>query len=85
MVILKFESLIIIYKYLDIILLHITFFYLKIKCYIILSKMHTTLSPGNDFYQYVNNAWLNDPVNQIPADYSSWGGFTKLYDARTLR
>ena len=42
--------------------------------------MHTSLSPGNNFYQYVNNAWLNNPANQIPPDYSSWGGFTKLYD-----
>ena len=39
-----------------------------------------TLSPAVDFYQYVNNAWLTNPANQIPADYSSWGGFTKLYD-----
>ena len=36
--------------------------------------------PGNNFYQYVNNNWLNDPKNQIPEDYSQWGGFTKLYD-----
>ena len=39
-----------------------------------------TLSPAIDFYQYVNNAWLTNPINQIPPDYSSWGGFTKLYD-----
>ena len=39
-----------------------------------------TLSPGNNFYLYVNNAWLTNPANQIPDDYSSWGGFTKLYD-----
>ena len=39
-----------------------------------------TLSPAIDFYQYVNNAWLTNPANQIPPDYSSWGGFTKLYD-----
>lgn len=37
-------------------------------------------SPGEDFYQYVNHAWLNNPANQIPPEYSSWGGFTKLYD-----
>lgn len=42
--------------------------------------MDTSLSPGKNFYQYVNNDWLNDPSNQIPDDYSSWGGFTKLYD-----
>jgi predicted metalloendopeptidase len=39
-----------------------------------------TLSPGNNFYLYVNNAWLTNQANQIPNDYSSWGGFTKLYD-----
>ena len=37
-------------------------------------------SPGSNFYQYVNHAWLNNPANQIPPEYSSWGGFTKLYD-----
>ena len=41
---------------------------------------NTKLSPGNNFYQYINHKWLNDPSNQIPSDYSSWGGFTKLYD-----
>ena len=39
-----------------------------------------SLSPTEDFYQYINHKWLNDPVNSIPDDYSSWGGFTKLYD-----
>ena len=38
------------------------------------------LSPGNNFYEFVNNAWLTNPLNKIPEDYSSWGGFTKLYD-----
>ena len=38
------------------------------------------LAPGINFYQYVNHAWLSNPLNQIPLDYSSWGGFTKLYD-----
>jgi len=37
-------------------------------------------SPGSNFYHYVNHAWLNNPANQIPPEYSSWGGFTKLYD-----
>ena len=40
----------------------------------------TDLAPGYDFYHYVNHAWLSNPLNQIPLDYSSWGGFTKLYD-----
>jgi predicted metalloendopeptidase len=39
-----------------------------------------TFSPQNDFYQHVNHNWLADPQNQIPDDYSSWGGFTKLHD-----
>ena len=38
------------------------------------------LSPNNDFYLYVNQKWLSDNKNKIPEDYSSWGGFTKLYD-----
>ena len=38
------------------------------------------LSPNNDFYLYVNQKWLSDDKNKIPEDYSSWGGFTKLYD-----
>ena len=40
----------------------------------------SNLAPGTNFYHYVNHAWLSNPVNQIPLDYSSWGGFTKLYD-----
>jgi len=36
---------------------------------------------GENFYKYVNQIWLNDPANIIPTDYSSWGGFTKLYDS----
>ena len=39
-----------------------------------------SVSASNDFYSYVNKKWLDDPVNSIPDDYSSWGGFTKLYD-----
>jgi len=38
------------------------------------------LSPANDFYSYVNQEWLDNPMNSIPDDYSSWGGFTKLHD-----
>ena len=34
--------------------------------------------PGNNFYQYVNNNWLNDPKNQIPEDYSQWGWIHKI-------
>ena len=42
--------------------------------------MSSNLAPGINFYQYVNHVWLSNPLNQIPLDYSSWGGFTKLYD-----
>lgn len=38
------------------------------------------ITPNENFYQYVNKEWLEDPNNKIPEDYSSWGGFTKLYD-----
>ena len=38
------------------------------------------LSANNDFYQYVNDEWLSHFSHQIPDDYSSWGGFTKLHD-----
>ena len=36
------------------------------------------LSPQNNFYNWVNNKWLNDPSNAIPVDQTSWGGFIKL-------
>jgi putative endopeptidase len=32
----------------------------------------------DDFYNHVNKSWLDS--NQIPSEYSRWGGFTKLYD-----
>lgn len=39
-----------------------------------------SLRVGDDFYQYINGDWLKDPNNEIPEDYTSWGGFVKLYD-----
>ena len=42
--------------------------------------MSTHISSGEDFYQHVNSEWLNDPMNKIPDEYSSWGGFIKLHD-----
>ncbi len=39
-----------------------------------------TSSPRDDFYKHVNQAWLSAPENQIPTEYSQWGGFTKLHD-----
>jgi len=38
--------------------------------------MDTTVKPGDDFYEYANGQWLK--TNQIPADLTSWGAFTKL-------
>lgn len=37
-------------------------------------------SAKENFYQHVNEKWLQDPDNSIPSDYSSWGGFVKLHD-----
>lgn len=33
-----------------------------------------------NFYLHVNERWLNDPVNAIPEEYGSWGGFVQLAD-----
>ena len=40
----------------------------------------TTVSPGKDFYQFVNNAWLSDPSIVIPPEYSNLGTFMILRD-----
>ena len=32
----------------------------------------------DNFYRYVNDAWLSDPANVIPGEYSSWGGKTPV-------
>lgn len=37
-----------------------------------------SLTPGADFYQYVNDGWLSS--TQIPADRSNYGAFTALED-----
>jgi len=36
-----------------------------------LTAIDPSVKPGDDFYQYVNGAWLN--ANTIPEDRSSWG------------
>ena len=33
----------------------------------------TNIKPGQDFYQYVNGAWIKN--NPIPAEYSRWAPF----------
>ena len=43
---------------------------------IILANMDTTVSPKDDFYNYVNGSWLSN--TEIPSDRSTWGGFSVL-------
>ncbi len=43
---------------------------------IILENMDTTVSPNEDFYNYVNGNWVK--TNTIPDDESRWGGFGVL-------
>ena len=43
---------------------------------IILANMDTTVSPKDDFYNYVNGNWMK--TNEIPDDETSWAGFTIL-------
>lgn len=43
---------------------------------IILSNMDTTVSPKEDFYNYVNGTWMKE--TKIPEDRTSWGGFSVL-------
>lgn len=43
---------------------------------IILENMDTSVSPKNDFYNYVNGSWMKN--TQIPDDETRWGGFTQL-------
>ena len=41
------------------------------KADVLLVNMDTTVSPGEDFFQYANGGWINK--NPIPAEQSSWG------------
>ncbi|MBJ2175978.1 M13 family metallopeptidase [Aureibaculum sp. A20] len=43
---------------------------------IVLENMDTTVSPKEDFYNYVNGSWMKN--TEIPDDRSSWGGFGVL-------
>ena len=43
---------------------------------IILENMDTSVSPKEDFYNYVNGTWMK--TNTIPDDESRWGGFGVL-------
>jgi putative endopeptidase len=40
------------------------------------SDFDTTVKPGDDFFQYVNGAWLKN--NPIPGDYGRWSAFSEV-------
>ncbi|WP_271300782.1 M13 family metallopeptidase [Sphingomonas sp. CV7422] len=48
-----------------------------------LTAMDRAVAPGDDFYNYVNGAWM--ARTEIPADRSSWGGFAILRDLSDQR
>ncbi|MFS4494642.1 M13 family metallopeptidase [Maribacter sp. 2308TA10-17] len=43
---------------------------------IVLENMKPDISPKDDFYNFVNGTWMDE--TEIPADRSSWGGFSVL-------
>ncbi len=43
---------------------------------IVLENMDTTVSPKEDFYNYVNGNWMK--TTEIPEDRTRWGGFSVL-------
>lgn len=43
---------------------------------IVLENMDASIDPKQDFYNYVNGSWIKN--TEIPADRSSWGGFSVL-------
>src|SRR5690606_15542507 len=43
---------------------------------IALQYMDTTVTPGDDFYSFVNGKWFDK--TEIPADKSTWGSFDEL-------
>jgi putative endopeptidase len=45
---------------------------------VIKENMNQAIKPGDDFFNYVNGTWLDK--TEIPADKSSYGGFTVLRD-----
>lgn len=49
-----------------------------LKSGIELANMNTQVRPQDDFYRYVNGAWLDK--TEIPADKSNYGSFTMLRD-----
>src|SRR5438128_2298248 len=47
------------------------------------AAMDKSVSPGDDFYTYVNGAWLK--ATSIPPDKASYGAFTILSDETRKR
>ena len=43
---------------------------------IVLENMDTSVTPNQDFYNYVNGTWMKN--TEIPDDRTSWGGFSVL-------
>ena len=43
---------------------------------IVLENMDTSITPNQDFYNYVNGNWMKN--TKIPDDRSTWGGFSAL-------
>lgn len=43
---------------------------------IVLENMDTTVTPNQDFYNYVNGSWMKN--TEIPDDRTTWGGFSVL-------
>ena len=43
-----------------------------------LTDLDTSVSPGDDFFQYVNGGWLRK--NPLPAEYARYGSFDALRD-----
>ena len=43
---------------------------------IVLENMKPEINPRDDFYNFVNGTWMEE--TEIPADRSSWGGFSVL-------
>jgi putative endopeptidase len=47
------------------------------------SGMDTTVSPGDDFFQYANGGWMK--TTKIPDDQNGWGSFYTLYEDNLMK